>query len=200
MLLDLAEPQTDSGTQRPPAEAVAPAPGASADGNLTGAERNGHDSASAKGNKSVAGSRIQRDGLKAGTTAPAFRLPRLGGGEVALEDYRGQRVLLVFSDPGCGPCMQLAPQLQQLSRQRPNIQILIVSRGDAVANQAKVDEYGLTLPVALQKQWEISRLYAMFATPIGYLINADGVLVADVAVGVEPILGLLQGAEALVQS
>jgi hypothetical protein len=31
----------------------------------------------------------------------------------------------------------------------------------------------------------------MFATPIGYLIDADGIIVSDVAVGPEPILALV---------
>ncbi len=42
----------------------------------------------------------------------------------------------------------------------------------------------------LQKQWEVSLQYAMFATPIGYLIDEQGILASDVAVGVEPILAL----------
>ena len=40
---------------------------------------------------------------------PAFRLPDLRAGTVALEDYRGRRVLLVFSDPHCGPCGTRTP-------------------------------------------------------------------------------------------
>jgi hypothetical protein len=32
----------------------------------------------------------------------------------------------------------------------------------------------------------------MFATPIGYLIDEQGVLLSDVAVGVEPILALVE--------
>ena len=48
-------------------------------------------------------SRIERDGLEAGTTAPTFALPDIGGGFVSLEEYRGRRVLVVFSDPACGP-------------------------------------------------------------------------------------------------
>ena len=45
--------------------------------------------------------------------------------------------------------------------------------------------------IVLQQQWEISRLYAMFATPIAYLIDESGLITQDVAVGVEPILALL---------
>ncbi len=67
----------------------------------------------------------------------------------------------------------------------------MISKGEPKENRAKVKEYGLTFPVLLQHQWEISRRYAMFATPIAYLIDEQGDIAADVAVGVEPILALL---------
>lgn len=146
-----------------------------------------------KANKGLAASKLNRSGLKAGTPAPEFRLPRLGGGELALEAYRGRRVLLVFSDPECGPCEQLAPELERLHRDRPDLAVLMVSRRDPEANRRKVDALGLTFPVALQKGWEVSLKYAIFATPVGYLIDEHGVIAADVAVGVEPILSLVSG-------
>jgi peroxiredoxin len=139
---------------------------------------------------SLARSRLNRSGLKAGVTAPEFTLPRLNGGELSLPDLRGGRVLLVFSDPDCGPCDELAPRLQKLHLQRPELQVLVVSRRDVEANRAKAAKLGLTFLIVLQKQWEISLRYGMFATPIGYLIDEQGVLMSDVAVGVEPILAL----------
>jgi peroxiredoxin len=176
------------------------------------------------GNRSLSESRLNRTGLPAGTPAPSFRVPRLDGRELSLEEYRGRRVLLVFSDPHCGPCDALLPQLQQavLSVKhsasgvkgrisRPNrqsstllnarrstlnadLQVLLVSRGDPEANRRKIAQFGLTFPVGLQRQWEVSKRYAMFATPIAYLIDPQGMIAADVAVGVEPILGLLTSA------
>ena len=98
--------------------------------------------------------------------------------------------MLIFSDPECGPCMELAPQLEKLHRERPDLRVLMVSRREAEANRAKAAEHGLTFPVVLQKSWEVSRRYAMFSTPIGYLIDEQGVIVKDVASGVEPILAL----------
>jgi peroxiredoxin len=117
-------------------------------------------------------------------------LPLLHGGALSLAEYRGRKVLLVFSDPHCGPCDQLAPRLEQLARRTPGLQVLMVSRGDEETNRAKAAEHGLTFPIVLQKQWEISREYAKFATPIGYLIDEEGIIAKEVAVGVEPILGL----------
>jgi peroxiredoxin len=142
-------------------------------------------------NRSLAHSKIRRDGLKAGTQAPDFRLPRLDGGELSVGDLRGQPVLLVFSSPHCGPCNTLAPKLEKFHRKHPDLKIVMVSRGEPTENRAKVKEYGLTFPVVLQQQWEISRLYAMFATPMAYLIDEAGVITYDVAVGVEPIVKLL---------
>ena len=144
----------------------------------------------AKDASSLSRSRLNRSGLKAGVTAPDFRLPRIDQGELSLSDFRGERVLLVFSDPHCGPCDELAPQLQAVHLQRPELQVLVVSRRDVEANRAKAIALGLTFPIVLQKQWEVSLKYAMFATPIGYLIDEQGILVSDVAVGVGPILAL----------
>lgn len=141
---------------------------------------------------SLARSRINRSGLKAGTPAPEFTLPQITGEELSLADLRGGRVLLVFSDPECGPCDELAPQLQELHVTRPDVQVLVISRRDADATRAKAESLGLTYPIVMQKQWELSMKYGMFATPIGYLIDEQGVLLSDVAVGVGPILSLAE--------
>src|SRR5262249_33802981 len=134
--------------------------------------------------------------LEAGSSAPDFTLPRLEGGELSLAGFRGKKVLLVFSDPHCGPCDALAPQLEQAARARPDVQVLMGSRGEAEEDRQKVAQHGLTFPVVLQKKWEVSKQYATFATPVAYLIDEQGVTAAYVAIGVEPILALLASAPA----
>jgi peroxiredoxin len=185
-------------------------------------------------NRSLARSKIKRDGLKAGTPAPDFRLPRLDGrGEFALSELRGRQVLLVFSSPGCGPCNTLAPELEKFHRRHnstfsvtqtleserkpltPSLSpsdgervadrpgegksaettVVMISKGEPKENRAKVKEYGLTFPIVLQQQWEISRRYAMFATPVAYLIDEHGVIANDVAIGTDAILELLKRSE-----
>jgi peroxiredoxin len=96
--------------------------------------------------KTIENSRINRDGLARGVPAPVFRLPRLDGTELSSDEYRGQRVLLVFSDPECGPCNQLAPQLEQLHRRTTGLQILMVSRRDPEVNRVKAADHGWKFP------------------------------------------------------
>ncbi|MDR5781357.1 TlpA disulfide reductase family protein [Caballeronia sp. LZ065] len=144
----------------------------------------------ARGNKPIDKSRLNRSGLKAGTPAPNFRLPSVDGDELALEDFRGRRVLLVFTDPGCGPCQLLAPHLERIHREQKDLLVLMVSRQDPETNRQKVAMLGLTLLVVLQRNWEVSLQYATFATPVGYLIDERGVLGSDVAEGSDAILAL----------
>jgi peroxiredoxin len=139
---------------------------------------------------SLASSRINRDGLKAGTRAPEFTLPGVDGKEISLKSFRGRPLLLVFSDPDCRPCSDLMPELEAIHRKTKDLQVLVIGRGDLQANRDKAKQLGLTFPIALQRSWEISRAYGMFATPIGYLIDEDGVLVEDVAMGGNKILAL----------
>jgi peroxiredoxin len=143
----------------------------------------------------IRASRLAREGLPAGTPAPDFCLPDLTGTERTLGEFRGRRVLLVFSDPDCGPCQAMAPALvwQYQQHRGDNLEVVMISRGGAEANRAKAREHGYPFPVLLQKHWEISRAYAMFATPVAYLIDEQGVIAADAAVGGEAILALLSG-------
>jgi peroxiredoxin len=153
-----------------------------------------------KGVRPLTDSKIKREGLSAGTSAPDFRLPRVDGGELTLSDYHGRPVLLVFSEPQCGPCTVLAPKLEEIHQRTPELQLLMVSRGSAEENRNKIAEVGLSFPVVLQKQWEVSRDYGMFATPVGYLIDEKGVIAADVAAGADAILALVARDSALTRT
>jgi peroxiredoxin len=144
------------------------------------------------GERPLSESRIERNGLKAGTPAPAFRLPDLHGGTVALEEYRGRQVLLVFTDPHCEPCEALAPHLVRLHRQhRDNgLALIMVARGDVEENRRKAATYGFEFPVVIQERWKLSQEYGIFAVPVAFLIDEEGVITQNVAQGVDQILAL----------
>jgi peroxiredoxin len=142
--------------------------------------------------RSLSESRIERNGLRAGTPAPAFRLPDLQGQPVSLDDYRGRHVLLVFSDPHCGPCDELAPHLARLHQEHRNnaLAVVLVGRGSEEENRNQAEKFGFEFPVVLQDKWKLSKEYGIFATPVAFLIAEDGVIARDVAVGKDAILAL----------
>lgn len=69
--------------------------------------------------------------------------------------------------------------------------MLLVTTRDVEANPQLFAEPGLTLPIVRQQQWQISRRYAMSATPIAYLMDKQGIIDHDVAVGTDAIVRVL---------
>jgi peroxiredoxin len=139
-------------------------------------------------------SRIEREGLKAGTPAPNFNLPDIHGESVSLEHFRGRKVLLVFTDPQCGPCDALAPDLARLHAKHGNngLAVVMVGRGSPEQNKKKANQHGIAFPLVLQDRWKLSRQYGIFATPVAFLIGKDGVIMRDVAKGSDQIMTLAQ--------
>jgi len=66
----------------------------------------------------------------------------------------------------------------------------MISRGGLEANRTKAEKHGVTFSILLQRHWEISKDYAMFFAPAGYLIDERGIIANDVAIGAEEILRL----------
>jgi peroxiredoxin len=133
-------------------------------------------------------------GLPVGTPAPAFELANLDGGRVSLASLlRGasQDLLLVFTDPGCGPCSALLPTLAAWQRERPGeLRTVLVSRGAADANRAHAREHGLT-DVLLQRDHEVSESFGSNATPGAVIVARDGTVASTVHAGEEQIKALV---------
>lgn len=121
----------------------------------------------------------RRAALAAGDEAPEFTLPRLGGGEVALHDLLApaRSLLLLFVDPGCGPCHELVPELAGWLDGR--VTPVFISRGEVDANATFAD-HG---EVLLQREHEVAELYAAEATPSAILISSDGRIEQPLATG-----------------
>ncbi|MCC6792255.1 MAG: redoxin domain-containing protein [Thermomicrobiales bacterium] len=132
-------------------------------------------------------------GLPVGAPAPAFRLEGLHGETMTLDALRsaGKPVMLIFSDPTCGPCNALLPDVGKWQREHASrLTVALVSRGTAEANRAKISEHGLS-HVLLQKDREVSNAYKAHGTPTAVIVNADGTIGSAVSGGAEAIRTLL---------
>ena len=95
----------------------------------------------------------QAPGLPVGTQAPTFSLQGLYSETLTLEALRapGKPVMLLFTDPNCGPCNALLPGLSRWQQEHTQeLTISLISRGTSVENRTKSSEHGLT-SVLLQK-------------------------------------------------
>jgi peroxiredoxin len=132
-------------------------------------------------------------GLPVGVPAPGFRLPDLAGGVTGLESLRsaGKPVVLVFSDPGCGPCTALLPEIGRWQREfAAAVVVALISRGPVDAVRAKAGERGLS-HVLVQKDREVARAYEAHGTPSAVLVNRDGTVGSPLAQGIDAVRALV---------
>ena len=82
----------------------------------------------------------QGEGLPVGSTAPEFSLSGLHGETLTLEALRssGKPVMLLFTDPGCGPCNAMLPEVGRWQEEHAQkLTLALVSRGEVEENKTK---------------------------------------------------------------
>jgi peroxiredoxin len=135
----------------------------------------------------------QAEGLPVGSAAPEFSLSGLHGETLTLDALRssGKPVMALFTDPGCGPCNAMLPDVGRWQEEHAHrLTLSLISRGEVEENKTKAQEHGLS-NVLLQKDWEVSESYEVRGTPSAVLISPDGKVASPVAGGEEGIRGLL---------
>src|SRR5207247_7303797 len=117
-------------------------------------------------------------GIPVGERAPGLSLPNLNGEPVTLDALRvaGRHVLLVFTDPSCGPCTALLPDVSRWQQMHAaTATIVLVSRGSEEANRAKRTEFGVT-NILRQDDREVAEAYRVAGTPSAVLVRPDGTI------------------------
>jgi tetratricopeptide (TPR) repeat protein len=120
-----------------------------------------------------------------GRPAPAIRLPRLKGGEVSLEDFKGKVVLVDFWATWCAPCRAEMPGFERLHKElgSKDVVILAVDVGepeDLVAEYINKEKF--TFPVLLANETDVASRYGVNAYPTLAAIDPQG-KVADYLIG-----------------
>jgi peroxiredoxin/uncharacterized membrane protein YphA (DoxX/SURF4 family) len=128
---------------------------------------------------------------RVGQPAPAVQLPGLSGEQVSLEAFKGDRTLVLFWNPGCGFCKRMQDDLKAWEANPPEDapRLLVVSTGTVEANR----EMGLQAPVVLDQGFTTGRTFGASGTPSAVLIDAEGKIASEVAVGAPAVLALAGG-------
>ena len=143
-------------------------------------------------------------GLPVGFTAPEFSLRDVNGETQSLTSIRerGRPVLLVFAGADCGACKLLMPDVGRwqdtLSDQ---LSIAVLGNGSPEENLPEAEEHGIS-DFLLQEAYEVMMDYRVHATPAAVVVNPDGRIADETALGmaaVEPLvrLTLQRGGESL---
>jgi peroxiredoxin len=133
-------------------------------------------------------------GLPWGAPAPEFVLPDVNGEEVALRDLRslGRAVLLVFADPGCGPCQAMLPDIARWQQEYEGLlTVTVINSGSPAESRAKAEEHELDY-VLCDEERKVYRSYEGAGTPSAVLVDSGGTILSALAAGPKAITALVE--------
>jgi peroxiredoxin len=121
--------------------------------------------------------------LPLGTAAPSFKLPDTGGKMVALSDFRGKPVLVMFVCNHCPFVKHISAQLAQLGRdcQSRSLGIVAINSND-VANypddspekmKEEARRVGYTFPYLYDESQAVAKSYRAACTPDFFLFDTE---------------------------
>jgi peroxiredoxin Q/BCP len=123
-----------------------------------------------------------------GTMAPDFSLPRDGGGQVALADFRGRKLVLYFypraDTPGCTREAQAFSTLAP-SFAKAGTAILGVSADPVKAQDAFKAKYDLSIALASDETHRMLEAYGVWAEKSMYGRKFMGVVRATFLIGAD---------------
>jgi uncharacterized membrane protein YphA (DoxX/SURF4 family) len=115
-------------------------------------------------------------GLAPGSIAPDFSLASADGRSVSLAQLldAGQRLLLLFSDTGCGPCRALLPEVAHWHLEHVRaLRLVVLSRPTAAASIEPIEQPGW-LDVLVDEDSKVRARYGLHGVPAAVLVGSDG--------------------------
>ncbi len=113
----------------------------------------------------------------AGAEPVDFALPRLGGGEVALSDYRGHWVVVNYWATWCAPCRKEIPELSAMHTQRDDVTVLGLAFEDTDDSvfEEFLQEFNPSYPILRVDVYDPPEPFgAPRALPTTILLDANG--------------------------
>jgi thiol-disulfide isomerase/thioredoxin len=127
--------------------------------------------------------------VKIGQAVPDFALASLDGRVINADFFRGRKTLVLFLSTTCSHCLTVIDQLRRLEKSFSNneLGIVIFSDGDPET----VRDFDVQSPIVLDKGYSTATRIGMFGAPSAVLVNEDGIVVTETAIGGPAIWSLI---------
>ncbi|MEJ7847588.1 MAG: MauE/DoxX family redox-associated membrane protein [Pyrinomonadaceae bacterium] len=124
-----------------------------------------------------------------GKSIPEFSLNDLDGRTITKRDIVGKTTLAIFWSTDCPHCVRMMTEIQEWDKSKSpeDPQLIVFSEEDNELHQ----ELGLNSSVLLEKGYKTAIELGMFGTPSAVLIDEEGRIVTETAIGAGNIWALI---------
>ena len=112
-----------------------------------------------------------------GGPAPDFTLPSRAGGDVSLDQFKGQVVMINFWASWCGPCRKEMPLLDDIYKHYSKLGFSLIGvnvEPDTKSAEAWLKQTPVSFPVLFDTQSIVSKLYGVPGMPTTVFIDRQG--------------------------
>ena len=112
-----------------------------------------------------------------GKPAPTFELDLLDGKTFRLMDHKNKILVLDFWASWCGPCLQVMPQVDRVTREfaDQNVELVAINLEETAERvKAALERLQLSIPVALDRDGRAAEKYGATSIPQTVIIGRDG--------------------------
>jgi peroxiredoxin/uncharacterized membrane protein YphA (DoxX/SURF4 family) len=131
----------------------------------------------------------KRGRVKIGEPVPEFSVTDLSGNTITRESLIGNVTLAFFLSTTCGYCGEVVDQIRkwESSADRNGTKAIMFSEGDVDTHK----NYGLSTPIVIDEGYKLSNNLGMFGVPSAVLIDEEGAIASETAVGGPMIWSLI---------
>lgn len=126
---------------------------------------------------------------KVGEPVPEFSLVDIHGERVTQSQLKGRRTLVTFWGLGCAHCAEMLSSLREWDASRS-----LDDPGLVIFSDGSVDEHkklGLKAPIVIDQDYKVAAQLGMFGTPSAVLVDENGTIVTETAIGAKNIWALV---------
>lgn len=126
---------------------------------------------------------------KIGESVPQFSVQDIKGEVIDSDYFKGHQTLVTFWSPTCQFCNSMMDELRAWEKTKgaDAPKLVLFSEGDRQAHE----EFQLNSPVILDEGYKTAAGFGMFGTPSAVLVNEDGRIISETAVGAANIWSLV---------
>jgi peroxiredoxin/uncharacterized membrane protein YphA (DoxX/SURF4 family) len=126
---------------------------------------------------------------KIGESVPRFSMADIEGNQITSDHFKGKQTLVAFWSLTCPFCQQMLEDLRDWDKVKgkDDPALVLFSDGDEAAHQ----ELGLSSPVIIDEGHKTAAEFGMYGTPSAVLVNEDGRIISETAIGAPNIWSLI---------
>jgi len=117
--------------------------------------------------------------LNIGEKAPAVHLSIINEGDITIDNLKGKAVVLNFWATWCPPCKKEMPLLETTYKNYKDKGLIVLGvnyNEDRETITRFVKEMGITFPVALDRDFKVTKAYGVLALPTTFFIDRRGII------------------------